>query len=279
MSLLKRKGSASSSTITMVIAAIIALGSFVLISSQNKEVYVAKQDIPIGSKITSDMIGSAIVPISVPKSLANDFSITNPNEIVGRYVLNNLSDGKLVFSTDIATEKNLRENKTLKDLNLEAMTIMREKTTGITDSIALGDRLNVYSIISVDIAGPQDETSMPISSLNTEIQKMFLENGYNVEQLIPCGTYTFTKLIIQNVPVVEVERADAEMEGSTEIKTMSVGLNPDESEVLYLAMSMGQLGVNILPFSETEYEEKESKGGVSFAPFKTTDSVVPDLKK
>lgn len=274
-----KRGSSGTSTITLVLAGLIAVGAFAFFTSQNVDVLVAKGDIPVGTKITSDMIGTTIQVVSVPKDLTNEFSITNQNQIIDTYVLNNLSDGKLIFSTDIASEKNLRENKYLKELNLEAVTIERDKTTGITNSIATGDRLNLYSIIDVSISSPEGLESVEISSLHKNIQDILIENGYKIDQTIGTGDYTFSKLLVQNVPVVEVERGHLENEGNEDIKTISVGLKPEESEMLYLTMNTGKVGISILPFSEKDYEVEDTKGGTNLAAHEVTNSSVSDLKK
>lgn len=277
MNLLNRKG--NSIIIVVVIAALVAFGLFAYLQLNNTTAFVVESSISRGTVITRDMLtDGTIVMKEIPKTLANDYLITDFEEMDGMYVRDTLKPGKIIFAYDLASSGNLRSNEILTTYNLEAVTLRAEQVQGLSDIIDKGDKVNIYGTYEYDLSNIKDihgGLSFPVAALNKELQEIFLANGYQLEDEINSDAVTVTKLLLQNVPVVDVTRDEYDS-----IVKISIGVEPEHAEAIYSTLqTTGSVGITVLPYNDGNYVEKETKGTISSLELSkkgTIEDVNPD---
>lgn len=277
MNLLNRKG--NSIIIVVVIAALVAFGLFAYLQLNNTTAFVVESSISRGTVITRDMLtDGTIVMKEIPKTLANDYLITDFEEMNGMYVRDTLKPGKIIFAYDLASSGNLRSNEILTTYNLEAVTLRAEQTQGLSDVVDKGDKVNIYGTYEYDLSNIKDihgGLSFPVAALNKELQEVFLANGYQLEDEIDSDAVTVTKLLLQNVPVVDVTRDEYDS-----IVKISIGVEPEHAEAIYSTLqTTGSVGITVLPYNDGNYVEKETKGTISSLELSkkgTIEDVNPD---
>lgn len=277
MNLLNRKG--NSIIIVVVIAALVAFGLFAYLQLNNTTAFVVESSISRGTVITRDMLtDGTIVMKEIPKTLANDYLITDFEEMNGMYVRDTLKPGKIIFAYDLASSGNLRSNEILTTYNLEAVTLRAEQVQGLSDIVDKGDKVNIYGTYEYDLSNIKDihgGLSFPVAALNKELQEVFLANGYQLEDEIDSDAVTVTKLLLQNVPVVDVTRDEYDS-----IVKISIGVEPEHAEAIYSTLqTTGSVGITVLPYNDGNYVEKETKGTISSLELSkkgTIEDVNPD---
>lgn len=263
MKFLNRKG--NSVIIVVIIAAVVSLGLFAYLSFSTTTAFVVENNvIQAGTKITKDMLTDGTIAMKeIPKSLANDYIITDFDEINGMYVKDALKPGKIIFSYDIAKNGDLRSNEILTTYNLEAVTLTSEQIMGLSDVANKNDKVNVYGTYNYDFKNLRDAfggQGFPVSALVPEVQKVFIENGYKTTDVITAEEVTITKLLLQNVPIVDVKKD----EDDDSIKKVTIGVEPEHAEAIYLTLqTTGKVGLTVLPYSDGNYVEKETKGSIT----------------
>lgn len=277
MNLLNRKG--NSIIIVVVIAALVAFGLFAYLQLNNTTAFVVESSISRGTVITRDMLtDGTIVMKEIPKTLANDYLITDFEEMNGMYVRDTLKPGKIIFAYDLASSGNLRSNEILTTYNLEAVTLRAEQAQGLSDIVDKGDKVNIYGTYEYDLSNIKDihgGLSFPVAALNKELQEVFLANGYQLEDEIDSDAVTVTKLLLQNVPVVDVTKDEYDS-----IVKISIGVEPEHAEAIYSTLqTTGSVGITVLPYNDGNYVEKETKGTISSLELSkkgTIEDVNPD---
>lgn len=271
--LINRKGNSKSFIVVMMLAIIVAIGTFVYLKTNDVKVYLANDVIPAGTKITSDMlVDGTILVREVSASLTNKYVISDFKEIEDFYVKETLRPGKIIYSYDMAKEENLRSNEILTAYDLEAVTIDIGHQEGISHAANRGDKVNVYGTYVYDLSPLfeislmededgeiQEIAGIPVSFLPIEFQEVFYENGYDEDYLINSKDITITKLLLQNVPIVDVRKND-----QGKIEDVTLGLEPEHAEAIYLTLRTGRIGLSVLPYVDGNYIEKETKGSISF---------------
>lgn len=271
--LINRKGNSKSFIVVMMLAIIVAIGTFVYLKTNDVKVYLANDVIPAGTKITSDMlVDGTILVREVSASLTNKYVISDFKEIEDFYVKETLRPGKIIYSYDMAKEENLRSNEILTAYDLEAVTIDVGHQEGISHAANKGDKVNVYGTYVYDLSPLfeislmededgeiQEIAGIPVSFLPIEFQEVFYENGYDEDYLINSKDITITKLLLQNVPIVDVRKND-----QGKIEDVTLGLEPEHAEAIYLTLRTGRIGLSVLPYVDGNYIEKETKGSISF---------------
>jgi hypothetical protein len=271
--LINRKGNSKSFIVVMMLAIIVAIGTFVYLKTNDVKVYLANDVIPAGTKITSDMlVDGTILVREVSASLTNKYVISDFKEIEDFYVKETLRPGKIIYSYDMAKEENLRSNEILTAYDLEAVTIDIGHQEGISHAANRGDKVNVYGTYVYDLSPLfeislmededgeiQEIAGIPVSFLPIEFQEVFYENGYDEDYLINSKDITITKLLLQNVPIVDVRKND-----QGKIEDVTLGLEPEHAEAIYLTLRTGRIGLSVLPYIDGNYVEKETKGSISF---------------
>lgn len=263
MKFLNRKG--NSVIIVVIIAAVVSLGLFAYLSFSTTTAFVVENNvIQAGTKITKDMLTDGTIAMKeIPKSLANDYIITDFDEINGMYVKDALKPGKIIFSYDIAKNGDLRSNEILTTYNLEAVTLTSEQIMGLSDVANKNDKVNVYGTYNYDFKNLKDAfggQGFPVSALVPEVQKVFIENGYKTTDVITAEEVTITKLLLQNVPIVDVKKD----EDDDSVQKVTIGVEPEHAEAIYLTLqTTGKVGLTVLPYSDGNYVEKETKGSIT----------------
>ena len=168
--------------IVVIIAAVVALGLFAYLQLNTTTAFVVQNAvIQSGTKITQDMLtDGTIVMKEIPKSLSNDYIITDFDEINGMYVKDSIKPGKIIFSYDIAKSGDLRNNDILTTYDLEAVTLNADQMTGLSDVANKGDKVNVYGTYTYDFGSLNDAyggQGFPVSALVPEVQKVFIAIG------------------------------------------------------------------------------------------------------
>lgn len=259
----QNKTGGNSILVVLIIAALVSFGLFAYLQLNYTTAFVVQDVISAGTLITEDMLANGtIVMREIPKSLANDYLVTDFDEINNMYVRDSLKPGKIIFSYDIAKSGDLRNNEILTTYNLEAVTLKADQVEGLSDSIGKGDKVNIYGIYEYDLSTIKDAyggEAFPVSALSKDLQEIFVNNGYKLTDEITFDTVGVTKLLVQNVPVVDVTRDDF---GS--VSKVSIGVEPDQAESIYLSLkTTGTLGITVLPYNDGKYVEKETKGVIT----------------
>lgn len=280
MKFLNKKG--NSIIIVVIVAAVVSLGLFAYLQLNTTTAFVVQNSIvQSGTKITKDMLTNGTIAMKeIPKSLSNDYIITDFAEIEGMYVRDAIKPGKIIFSYDIAKSGDLRNNEILTTYDLEAVTVTAEQMRGLSDVTNKGDKVNVYGTYTYDLTEIQDAAGgagVTVSALLPEMQSVFLANGYTKESVITSKEVVVTKLLLQNVPVVDVQKDEYET-----ITKVTLGVEPEHAEAIYLTLQTGNIGLTVLPYHDGDYVEKETKGSVSFGELKnkgTINDVNPTTQK
>lgn len=258
------------------VGALVALGVFGYLQLSTTTVYVATDSIMSNTQITEDMLSSGLIkPKSVPRSLANEASIKNFSDISGQFLKFPLGPGKMIFTYDFAGDSDMRNNKILREQNLEALSLHADSVVNSVASLSINDKVNLYSVEEVDLSAFSEESMIEVSALPEDIQKIFIEaGGLTPQSKIAVSKYKYSKMIAQNIPVVELSK-DTDT-GS--VNEFVLGVTPEISENIYLAIDNGALGLNILPYSEKEYKVKNSKGSLQNLQIVGASSSIKDKK-
>lgn len=271
MNFLNKKG--NSIIIVVIVALVVSLGVFAFLQFNTSPAFVVNGIIQSGEKISEDMLSDGTITMTqVPKTLANEFLITDFDEINGMFVRAPLKPGKLIFSYDIASSGDLRNNEILTTYDLEAITLTATQITGLSDITNKGDKVNVYGTYDYDMTSYKEAfggQGYPVSALVKELQDVFIANGYKPTDVITAEEISVTKLLLQNVPVAEVQRDEYDI-----IQKVTLGVEPEHAEAIYSTLhSTGTVGLTVLPYNDGNYVEKETKGTVSSLELKNKGTI------
>lgn len=256
-----RKGKASI-IIPLVIAFITSMVVFGYMQFNTTTAYISQGVIKPGTKITEEMLNDGTIEVKqIPKSMTNKYLITDFNLIKGKYAKYHINPGHPIYLYDIAKDNDLRTNENLVKYGLEAVSIPVNRNSGISNSVKVGDRVNIYGIYSYNINSLATTNggynSVLVKDLPTALQEIFKANGYSENTRISGEEITVSKLLIQNVPIVDVEKYDGEL------KSVTVGLEAKHLELIHLTMKTGRIGFSLLPYNDNGYIEKNTKGAIS----------------
>lgn len=277
MRFFNRKGNSNSIIIVVFVAAAVAIGLFVYLNLNTTTAFIAEGVIQSGTKITQDMLtDGTIVMKEIPKSLANEYLITDFDEINGMYVKDSLKPGKPIFSYDIAKTGDLRNNEILTTYDLEAVTLTSEQITGLSDAVNKNDKVNVYGTYEYSFKNLKDAfggQGFPVSALLPELQQVFFANGFKPTDVITADEVTVTKLLLQNVPIVDVKKDEYD-----NIEKVTIGVEPEHAEAIYLTLhTTGKVGLTVLPYNDGNYAEKTTKGSITALELKNS-GVINDVE-
>ena len=261
----KSKSKDGLKVVVFVVAAAVSIGVLAIQTLSSTSVYVATSNISSGKPITESMLSDGTIKkVSVPRALANASTIKNFEDIKGKFLKYPLGEGKMIFKYDFSSDSDMRNNEVLIKNNLEALSLNASSITNSVNSISNGDNINLYTVETIDLKTFSKESMIEVSKLPADIQKIFKEAGNLTDtDQINVGTYKYSKLVAQNLPVVEVKK-DADTQKVTQF---TIGVTPKQSEEAYLAIESGKVGVNILPYSEKTYKEKDSTGSLQNLQF------------
>lgn len=262
--MLNRKGNGKA--FVVIVASVVSIGIFVVSQLTNTTAYVATKAIPSGTKITDEYLqDGSIVAKSIPKSLTNEYTIKKFEDISGQFLKYPVGPGKTIFSFDFAGESDLRNNALLRENNLEGLTLNVADVIGGSSNITLNDRLNIYTTDKIDLSKFVDSGNQTVllSDLPEDIKNIFVEiGGFEESDEITVGEYRYTKLLAQNVPVVEIKKDE-----NDNVVSFTMGVTTTMAENIFLSYQTGTLAMNILPYNEDGYKQKESKGTLEFLQY------------
>lgn len=263
MRILSRKGKAGM-LIPIIVSAILALAYFAYMQFNTSTGYVIQSQLEPGTEITQEHLNSGDIVIKqIPKDLITDSTITDYNLIDGRYLKNTLTPGHIISAHDIAKTSDLRTNKDLVDMKLQAISIPVTPESGIPSTTKVGDRVNVFGVYTYEIANmirnaAGEMENLTVATLPETLKQLYLANGYKEDSPLMNEQITVSKMLLQNVPVVSTESTD---EG--ELQRVILGLESKHAELIHITMSTGKIGMSLLPFSEDGYSEQKTSGVIS----------------
>lgn len=263
MRILNRKGKAGM-LIPIIVSAILALSYFAYMQFNTSTGYVIQSQLEPGTEITQELLNSGDVVIKqIPKDLITESTITDFNLIDGRYLKNTLTPGHIISAYDIAKTSDLRTNKDLVDMNLQAISIPVSPESGIPSTTKVGDRVNVFGVYTYEIANmirnaAGEMENLTVATLPESLKTLYIANGYKEDSPLMNEQITVSKMLLQNVPVVSTESTE---EG--ELQRVILGLESRHAELIHITMSTGKIGMSLLPFSEDGYAEEITDGVIS----------------
>lgn len=242
-----------------MVGAAVGVMAFIGLQFTTKTVYVATTNLDSGTKITEDLISSgAIKAKSVPKSLTNNATIDDFREIENGFIKYPLAAGQVLNMLNLAQEGDIRNHPEIKANNLEALTLSDAGFIGgLPANINKEDKVNLYNVQEVEIEQLTGSSSVRVGELPTYLSEMFKKIGKEDTDMVS-GTYRFSKLIAQNVPVVDVIKDE-----SLVVTNITLGVTPNIAEAISLGIETGGVTASILPYSDKEYEIKESDGAIT----------------
>lgn len=251
--------------VVFIVAAAVSVGVLAIQTLSSTSVYVTTTNISSSTQITESMLSDGTIKkVSVPRSLANASTIKNFEDINGKFIKFPLGEGKMIFKYDFSSDSDMRNNEKLIKNNLEALSLNASSISNAVNSISEGDNINLYTVETIDLKTFSKEAMIEVSKLPADVQKVFKEAGNLTDtDQINVGTYKYSRLVNQNLPVVEVKKD----KDTQKVTQFTIGVTPEQSEEAYLAIEGGKVGVNILPYSEKTYKEKESKGSIQNLQF------------
>lgn len=253
--------------IVILIAAVTSLGAFAYLQLSTTNAYVATKTIEPGTKITKEMLSDGTLKLTqVPrhmlsKELTNDYLVKGFDTVEDKFLKEGLKPGKLLFLYDVASNKDTRNNEILKEQNLEAININFDSNLGSPSNVNRGDRVNLYGVYTYDLTSMpgNNGSGVPVSSLSSELKDVFIKNGYSESSIIKGQNFTVSKLLLQNVPIVDVDKE----KDTDKVLGVTVGIDPNQTEAVLLTMKTGKIGFSLLPYQAGDYNTKQTKGSVS----------------
>ena len=212
-----------------------------LISSGTVAVVVARQEIPVGTKITEDMVEVK----QIPATAAISDPLSNTKDIVGqvtRFPVNaneQFSQGRLIQAP---------QAKSLSFVippGLRAVAVPVEKTSSPSELISPGDFVDV--IVTAKAA-----------SLATTAQSAPVTANNNTNDLKAAVT------LLQNVQVLSIQKNfvdngvpyDSTVRGAPDAKTdgnyVTLALTPDQAQLLTLASQGGKVTLTLRAFGDAK---------------------------
>lgn len=239
-----------------------ALVVFVAFQLSTTTVYVAESNhIRAGEKITETMLQDGTIKAKqVSKSMVNEMTITNFEEIKDKYVKYPIGQGQVIFAYDIAGQNDYKNDPTLIEEKLQAVTLNIDDVLGLPSNIQKGDRINLFTAYKIELGsyGFTEET-VKVEELPENLKILFEQNGYNGE-LSTQNAFNIAQVIAQYVPVVDTI-IDSE---TGKITQVVVGLNTNNAEQTYLSLSgQGKVAASVLPYSDGEYVEEDAKSAIT----------------
>ena len=156
-------------------------------------------------------------------------------------VKDSLKPGKPIFSYDIAKTGDLRNNEILTTYDLEAVTLTSEQITGLSDVVNKNDKVNVYGTYEYSFKNLKDTfggQGFPVSALLRDFSKYCLQ-WFQATDVITADEVTVTKLLLQNVPIVDVKKDEYD-----NIEKVTIGVEPEHAEAIYLTLhTTGKVGL------------------------------------
>lgn len=232
MNFIIRRRGLSSTFVILIVALILAIGSFFLIRSNTAQVIMATQPIEAGTQITQDLFNNGVLTVkNVPKDVVTENTLTFDDIPTDAklYVVTDLDAGQILTKKCVANNKDgLLTNDELVKNNQVLFTLSNEDNVkGLTNQITRGTKVNLISIQRV-------KGSQLLYILN-QINPQIVSQNKLTQIINPEEDYAFAKTFLQGVKVYGVIR-DKE---NNSVKQILIGVSPSEAELIAKNLEQG----------------------------------------
>jgi pilus assembly protein CpaB len=187
-----------------------------------KTIVVAKVDIPLGTKITSEQLAL----VQFPKESMPDGIFEAPDKLAGRIAVVNIRAREPVTDSKLAPEGSAAGLSAVIPEGYRAMTVKVDEVVGISGFIQPGTLVDVVVVID-----PADKTN---------------EQG------------PISKIVLQNIKVLangqNLDKPENEREANT-VRAVTLQVTPEQAEKLALASTEGKLQL-VMRNSTDQYDEQ-----------------------
>lgn len=185
------------------------------------KVVIATKDIKAYQKVSLDDVEVVEIPkIAIPAD-----AVKTVNDIVGKYLMYQITAGDIVRMSKIADVKGTAllsaQLTQLKDPKIRAFSLPYTSETGVGNNLEPGDRVDIIASVKIDTNS---------------------------------GPVGVGKIIAQNVQILKIQKAS---EGGTGILT--VALTPQQIEDIAFALTSGQLRFALNPY-DTDVNAAKTEG-------------------
>jgi Flp pilus assembly protein CpaB len=182
-----------------ILLAVVAFGGVVVLFNQKQApastaptqlptVY-AKQNIPLGTVITADMVEARNTDVAVRDASA----FGDVGQVVGKTVRAEIKQGQLVLPTDFSAGAGggSQDVAHLLDPGLRAIAVQVDQSTGVGTLINVGDRVDLvvgftgadkFPLVTVD---PTTKALTTVAGINSTTTKLILQNMQVIGTLAP----------------------------------------------------------------------------------------------
>jgi len=179
---------------------------------------VAKGSIPVGTKLTAELIET----IRVPKEYAHPSAATDPKQVIGQFTVTELWPGQVILAGHIANEKTSSELPFKIPEGLRAVTVAVGAVTGVGGHLKPGHYVDVLSVWA-----PTDDS---------DIQDMEVVT------------------LIQNALVLAVGTDLQKKDAAQVVDNVTLALTPAQAQEIFLAENVGKLKLVARPVGEGEIQ-------------------------
>src|SRR5690349_20608875 len=205
-------------------------------------VVVAKQEIPLGAKITADQLTLAPIPNgSLPDGIFRKI-----DQVVGRVAIQSIGVRETITSMKLAPEGTGGGLPAVIPEGYRAMTVKVDDVVGVSGFVMPGSYVDVVAVIVP--ASQAASAQGPIS-----------------------------KIVLQNIKVLASgPRIDSpqDQRQPSEVKAVTLQVTPEQAEKLVLAANEGKLQLVMRNYSD---QEDSQTSGANKASLLTGDSIKPDV--
>ena len=201
------------------------IGGFLVVQAlslaiPSSSVLVAKEEIKTGEIFTREMLQVKKVPrVVMPKD-----RIEKLDEIIGKHAKTSVAPGdplRKAHIAEIAEGGTLAARLNLEDAKLRAIALTPEASLGLK-GVQIGDRVDIIGVMDAMVG----EGEIPVS-----------------------------KVIVWGAPVLEVISADKEKESGDKKSNLVVGVTPEQSEKVALALIKGKVLATVNPIGKVEPQQ------------------------
>ena len=186
-------------------------------------VVVAKQEIPLGEKITAEHLSLA----PIPNGSAPEGAFRKTDELLGRVVITPIGVREIITSIKLAPEGVGAGLSAVIPEGYRAMTVKVDDVVGVSGFVMPGTFVDVVAVID-----PVDRSQGPVS-----------------------------KIVLQNIKVLasgaKIDSPDNQREPAA-VKAVTLQVTPEQAEKLVLAANEGKL--QLVMRNYTDQEGTETKG-------------------
>jgi pilus assembly protein CpaB len=231
-------------------------------------IVVAATDIPIGTTLTESLVKTQ--EVKTTEKPVGSYTLTN--EVVGRTVTTQLTNGQMIDTNAFATTTVNPDVARLLDTGRRAMSVQVDQVSGVGTLIKPGDRVDLvlgiagadkFPVVTTD---PQTDQISVVPGINATSVKAILQNLEVVGTLLPPTTDTGTtneQGTTTNTPTLN---------GQTQIVILSV--SAQEAEVIRFAQIDGSITL-VLRSPEDKDAPSDATTGITLRQLVDAWAVIP----